>query len=98
MVTSLIKELTDGSAEFRELWDGQLVEVSPSTTKRIDHPTVGRIELDCEALHDPWRDQWVIIFIARLGTPAHDALQLIRVLGSRPWIRRDNWGLPSGHQ
>ena len=81
MVATLIKELTVGSAEFRELWDAQLVDVSPSTTKRIDHPTVGPIELDCEALHDPSRDQWVIIYTARPRTPAHDALQLLRVLG-----------------
>lgn len=80
-VATLITELIEGSAEFRSLWDAQLVEVSPSTTKRIDHPTVGPIELDCEALHDPSRDQWVIIYTARPGTPAHDALQLLRVLG-----------------
>lgn len=81
MVASLIKELTDRSAEFRELWDAQRVEVSPSTTKRIDHPTIGPIELDCQALRDPSRDQWVIIYTSRPGTPAHDALQLLRVLG-----------------
>lgn len=80
-VVKLVSELTDGSPEFRALWDAQLVEVSPSTTKRIEHPTVGQIELDCEALHDPSRDQWVIIYTARPGTPAYDALQLLRVIG-----------------
>lgn len=81
-VRAMITELIDGSAEFRRLWEAQLVHVSPSNTKVIEHPSIGAIELDCEALHDPSRDQWVIIYTARPGTPAHDALRLLGVIGT----------------
>lgn len=81
-VQKLIDELIAGSAGFRRLWDAQVVNVNPSTSKRIVHPVIGPIELDCEALHDPFRDQWMIIYTARPGTPAHNALELLGVIGT----------------
>jgi len=79
-VSALVADLSR-SPEFRSLWESQRVNVSPSTRKTITHPAIGPIELDCEALHDQSRDQWLIIYTARPGTPAHEALQLLRVIG-----------------
>lgn len=79
----LISRLQAGSERFRRLWDTQNVAVPRSTTKRINHPALGWIELDCEALHDPDRDQWVIIYTARPGTPARESLRLLSVIGTQ---------------
>ncbi|MEU1286729.1 hypothetical protein [Kitasatospora sp. NPDC005856] len=71
------------SAEFRELWARQDVEVRRSTTERIVHPVVGPLDLDCEALHDPQRDQWTIFYAGAPGTPSHSALRLSKVVGGQ---------------
>lgn len=88
-VQQLITELR-ASAEFTELWDAQSVDVTPSATKRIEHPEIGTIELDCEALHDPSRDQWLIIYTARPGTPGHEALRLLSVIGTEDMRSRQS--------
>ena len=81
------------SAEFRGLWAERDVQARRSARKRLRHPVVGWLDLDCEALHDPDRDQWVVLYTAPPGTPSHEALRLLRDSGtpglwsalSRPW-------------
>nr|BFD90360.1 helix-turn-helix transcriptional regulator [Kitasatospora sp. Xyl93] len=80
---ALVDRLLAHSAEFRELWARQDVEVHRSTRKRIIHPVVGPLDLDCEALHDPHRDQWTIFYTAAPGTPSHSALRLLKVVGGQ---------------
>jgi transcriptional regulator with XRE-family HTH domain len=46
----LIKELIDGSLEFAELWARQDVRGHQAGTKRIDHPELGRLELEYTAV------------------------------------------------
>lgn len=50
---SLLVELRRHSERFAQLWDAHIVEQRRSSTKTIDHPTVGTIELDCDVLHLP---------------------------------------------
>ena len=57
------------------------LRVMRSSRKRLRHPAVGWLELDCEALHDPDRGQWVILYTAPPGSPAAGALRLLRVVG-----------------
>ncbi|MEV7601539.1 helix-turn-helix transcriptional regulator [Kitasatospora sp. NPDC089797] len=82
-VRRLVDRLLAVSAEFRELWARQDVEMRRSTTKRLVHPVVGPLELDCEALHDPYRDQWTVFYTAAPGTPSHSALKLLKVVGNQ---------------
>ncbi|MFI6157552.1 helix-turn-helix transcriptional regulator [Kitasatospora sp. NPDC051170] len=82
-VRRLIERLHAVSPDFRELWARQDVRVRRSTHKRILHPVVGALDLDCEALHDPHRDQWTIFYTAAPGTPSHSALRLLRVVGGQ---------------
>jgi hypothetical protein len=49
---------------------------------------VGWLDLDCEALHDPDRDQWVVLYTAPPGTPSHEALRLLRVVGTQDLATR----------
>ncbi|SDU48990.1 helix-turn-helix transcriptional regulator [Jiangella alkaliphila] len=77
----LIGDLTAGSALFRDLWDRHEVDVRRSTHKRVVHPVVGVLELDCETLLIPDRDQRLVLYTAAPGTPSHQALQLLKVVG-----------------
>jgi MmyB-like transcription regulator ligand binding domain len=82
-IHELIDELARSSAEFRQLWERQDVTVRRFTSKRLHHPSLGWLDLDREALHDPDQDHWIIVYTAALGTPAHEALKLLKVIGTQ---------------
>jgi transcriptional regulator with XRE-family HTH domain len=75
----LIGELRT-SPEFVELWDKGQVAERRSSSKTIDHPAVGRFELDCDALHLPDTDQRLVVYSAAPGTPAAESLAFLRVV------------------
>jgi transcriptional regulator with XRE-family HTH domain len=77
----LVRELVRESPEFAALWPGPEVPDERHLTKTIDHPQVGPITLTCDILVVPERDQHVVLFTASPGTPAHDALKLLSVIG-----------------
>ena len=82
-VRQLVDRLLAASAGFRDLWAERDVQARRSARKRLRHPVVGWLDLDCEALHDPDRDQWVVLYTAPPGTPSHEALRLLRVVGTQ---------------
>jgi hypothetical protein len=82
-VRRLVERLRAASAEFAGLWAEQDVAVRRSARKRVRHPAVGWLDLDCDSLHDPDRDQWIVLYTAAPGTPSHDALRLLKVLGTQ---------------
>jgi transcriptional regulator with XRE-family HTH domain len=89
-VRTLVARLTAASAEFRALWDAQDVRRSGhSQPKRLHHPLLGWLDLDCDALHDPDRDQWTIFYTAQPGTPSHEALRLLKVIGVQSLAAQD---------
>jgi transcriptional regulator with XRE-family HTH domain len=78
---ALAAELRAASELFERLWTEHEVAVRRSDTKRIRHPVVGDMELDCEVLLSSRHDQRLIVYTARPGTEAHERLQLLRVVG-----------------
>jgi transcriptional regulator with XRE-family HTH domain len=88
-VRRLVDRLRAASPEFGDLWAEHDVQVRPSASKRLRHPLVGWLDLDCEALHDPYRDQWTIFCTAAPGTPSHEALRLLKVIGTQDLTVRD---------
>ncbi|HET9168841.1 MAG TPA: helix-turn-helix transcriptional regulator [Actinospica sp.] len=84
-LNALIDDLMEVSAEFRELWERHDVAVRRSATKTLVHPEVGRLDLDCEVLLAPSGEQKLILFTARPGTDTAEKLDLLRVLGHRPF-------------
>lgn len=76
---SLIDELTAGSERFRRLWATGRSTVPRSTHKTIDHPTFGRLMLDCDTLFLPDTDQSMIVYSAADGTREAAALETLRV-------------------
>jgi transcriptional regulator with XRE-family HTH domain len=83
-VQALVAELRRDSPRFDELWRAGGSSTSwPFRRKSIEHPSLGLITLDCDALHVPEADQTVVVYSAEPGTPDADALALLRVVGTQ---------------
>lgn len=80
---ALVAELQRTSPLFARLWNEHDVAVRRADRKRIEHPTVGLLELDCEVLITAMHDQRLILHTAAPGTPTADRLDLLRVLGTQ---------------
>ena len=78
----LLAELRS-SERFVQLWEDARPTERRSSTKSIDHPELGRLELDCDALHLPEADQRLIVYSAPPNSAAADALALLRVVGTQ---------------
>jgi len=77
----LAQKLRERSPQFAALWDEQQVGMRFSAPKRFIHPEVGRLDLHCQTLIDPDTDHALLVVTATPGTPSHDRLQLLAVLG-----------------
>jgi transcriptional regulator with XRE-family HTH domain len=75
-LAELVEELRGASADFRRCWDRQGVFEKSSGVKLIDHPRVGRLELDYETFEiTPLTGQVLIVYTAPPGSPTADALE-----------------------
>ena len=81
-VNGLIGELREGSPEFARLWDRHDVQSGPMLTKTFEHPVVGRITVDCDALALTERDQHLVLYSAPAGSPAAEALAFLDVVAA----------------
>jgi transcriptional regulator with XRE-family HTH domain len=79
----LVADLRAGSPDFVRLWAAGSAKPWRNHRKTIEHPSVGRITLDCESLHVPDADQMVVVYSAEPGTADADALALLRVVGTQ---------------
>jgi transcriptional regulator with XRE-family HTH domain len=77
----LLAELHAGSAEFTRLWDEGRVAERRASTKTVNHPELGPITLDCDLLLLPDTDQRLVVYSAAPGSPAAEALAVLRVVG-----------------
>jgi transcriptional regulator with XRE-family HTH domain len=83
-VHRLIARLRAASPEFVRRWAQLRVCVRPgSTTKRVRHPMVGELVLECEVLDVAGHGQRLIIYSAAPGTPTAEALKLLGVVGTQ---------------
>lgn len=72
----LIRELTDSSEHFRQLWSLAEVDPAPMSPIRLRHPDFGLIELFAEKLHIAGaRGLALVVYHARPGTASRSALQ-----------------------
>ncbi|MFI0898474.1 helix-turn-helix transcriptional regulator [Streptomyces sp. NPDC020983] len=81
-VTALVDELRDSSPEFARLWERHDVQAAPMLTKTFQHPVVGEITVDCDALTLTDRDQTLVLYSAPQGSRSAEALALLNVLGA----------------
>lgn len=82
-VEDLVGALLATSPEFAALWERHEVAVRRQDTKRVRHPLVGVIELDCEVLLTPEHDQRLVLLTARPGSEAVQQLDLLRVVATQ---------------
>ena len=76
-VADLVGALVEGSPEFAALWALHEVAERHRATKRIVHPAVGLLDLDCEVLATPDAGQALVLLGAAPGSEADDQLRLV---------------------
>ncbi|WP_280295498.1 helix-turn-helix transcriptional regulator [Nocardia abscessus] len=81
--TELVDELLQQSPEFQALWADQDVEVRRDERKRIVHPTVGMLDLNCLSLFSEDGRQRLLWFTPRAGTDTAEKLALLTVVGTQ---------------
>lgn len=84
----LIRELGALSPRFGELWESADFEPAQeqSRHKIIDHPSVGRIELDCDTLIVTGDDLRITVYTAEPGSADAERLALAVVLGTQALV------------
>lgn len=85
-IRDLVTEMLGLSPLFTEIWAEHEVEVRRDSSKRIDHATVGPLDLVCQMLHIPDRDQRVVIYTAAPGSNTHASLCRLRKLTNKHWV------------
>ncbi|AOR30183.1 XRE family transcriptional regulator [Streptomyces fodineus] len=82
-VTRLVAALLRRSTEFAELWEQREVALRRTDHKRIVHPSLGVIELDCHSLFSEDGRQRLLWFSAPPGTEGAAQLELLSVIGTQ---------------
>ncbi|MFS8198584.1 helix-turn-helix transcriptional regulator [Streptomyces sp. CWNU-52B] len=77
----IVAELHERSPEFVRLWERHEVARRFEDHKTLVHPELGRIDVDCQALHTDNRAQTLLVLTTRPGTESHGKLQLLSVIG-----------------
>jgi transcriptional regulator with XRE-family HTH domain len=80
----LAHALLERSAEFAARWSEHEIGVRlTGQPKRLMHPEVGLMELDCQILLDPDQSQSLLVYTAAPGTESYEKLQLLQVIGAQ---------------
>ncbi|MDI5973646.1 helix-turn-helix transcriptional regulator [Streptomyces sp. SL13] len=82
-VAGLVSELLAGSEEFTRLWESHDVSTQRTLRKTFQHPLVGPVTVNCDALDITDLDQRVVIYTATPGSPSEEALRLLSVIGTQ---------------
>jgi transcriptional regulator with XRE-family HTH domain len=78
-IADLVAELERMSPEFGVLWADHEVAVRRRICKRFEHPEFGVIEIDCQVLLVPDRDQRLVVYATAPGSPSYAAMQRMRL-------------------
>jgi transcriptional regulator with XRE-family HTH domain len=78
----LLARLRAHSPEFVRRWERHWVCALRGSTKRLHHPVVGELELECEQLDIADRGQRLVIYTAAPGSRSAEALRLLAVVGT----------------
>lgn len=84
-LAELVGELSIKDPQFRQWWAGTQVASKRRGTRTYDHPIVGEITLDWDALtSDAEPDQQLIIYTAEPGSSSEEALRKLAAWVDRP--------------
>ncbi|MFC5661837.1 helix-turn-helix transcriptional regulator [Kitasatospora misakiensis] len=81
--TSMIRALLGTSAEFAALWADHDVAFRRDDRKRLDHPVLGLIEVNCLNLFSEDGRQRLLWFTPAAGTDSSGLLDLLAVIGTQ---------------
>jgi len=79
----LVTELNRRSPECRGLWEEHEVVVHASLRKRVIHPTVGTVTLDCQTPVAENQAQSLLVYTATPGTEDYTKLELLSIVGGQ---------------
>ncbi len=82
--TDMVARLLRTGDEFTDLWATGDVAVRRGDRKRVNHPTLGTLDVHCQNLFSEDGRQRLQFFTAPAGSPAVDQLQLLGVIGDTP--------------
>jgi transcriptional regulator with XRE-family HTH domain len=80
-VASTVANLLRYSPEFAQLWERHDVGLHRNDRKRIVHPTLGILDLNCLTLHSEDGQQRLLWFTPPPGTGSAEQLELLSVIG-----------------
>ncbi|MFI6039141.1 helix-turn-helix transcriptional regulator [Streptomyces sp. NPDC051315] len=81
--SSMIASLLDTSPEFAALWADHEVAFRRDDRKRLNHPRLGLIEVNCLNLFSEDGRQRLLWFTPAVGTDSAELLDLLAVLGTQ---------------
>jgi transcriptional regulator with XRE-family HTH domain len=81
--SSMVSELLVRSGEFADLWAQHEVAFRRNDRKRLLHPTLGLLEVNCLNLFSEDGRQRLLWFTSALGTESADKLELLAVIGTQ---------------
>lgn len=85
---AIVEALLAESPEFTELWEAHEVRGTHAREKRVQHPEIGVMELQCQFLIDPEQGQTLLVLTATPGTKSYELLQLLSVIGTQSLASR----------
>lgn len=77
----IVRALLERSPEFATVWTEHEVGVGHGPEKRLWHPELGVVTVQCQLLHDLDQGQVLLVLTATPGTADHEKLALLAVLG-----------------
>ncbi|MFP3713515.1 helix-turn-helix transcriptional regulator [Puerhibacterium sp. TATVAM-FAB25] len=92
---ALVEATLAASPEFARFWEAHEVPATHARQKRLQHPEVGVMELQCQLLHDPDQGHSLLVLTATPGTESYDRLQLLSVIGAQLVASTTGSGTPA---
>ncbi|MFR9726915.1 helix-turn-helix transcriptional regulator [Streptomyces sp. MS19] len=81
----MAEELRGRSEEFARLWSAHEIGLSrPDDRKRVLHPDLGMLDLQCQVLFGPDQTHALLVYTATPGSESHEKLRLLSAVGDRP--------------
>lgn len=80
-LAELVRDLAAGSERFAELWAAGSVATHREDHKRIEHPSVGTVTVDCDTLTDGDSELKIVIMTAAPGSEDETKLRLATIAG-----------------
>ncbi|GAA2862081.1 transcriptional regulator [Actinoplanes cyaneus] len=87
-LSRLIADLAAACPRFTQLWDAEAPPPAPDPSRRkvIDHPSAGRLTLDCDTLTVAFDDLRIMVYSAEPHTEDAERLALAIVLGTQSLV------------